>query len=215
MAISPGQLLQNKREEKKLSLEQAAQETNIRLQFLQAIEEDRMGAISSQAQLRGFMRLYASYLGINPLEIFEPVRPLEELPKSSEPVTDAAPDQSHKSLLDFASKLLTRKNANIHQPVQTSLVDIESSNKASTAIFKSIGADLQQQREDLGLSRYDVERQIKIRELYIFALENGLVDDLPSTVQGRGMLNNYAAFMNLDPEPLQMRFADGLQQRRV
>lgn len=214
MAISPGQLLRNKREEKKLSLEQAALETNIRLQYLQAIEEDRMGAISSQAQLRGFMRLYASYLGINPLEIFEPVRPVEELAKSGVSTPDSAPAESQKSLLEFASKRLNKKTGNTHQPVQTPVADNDASNKASTAIFKSIGADLQQQREALGLSRYDVERQIKIREFYIYALENGLIDDLPSTVQGRGMLNNYTAFMNLDPEPMQMRFADGLQQRR-
>lgn len=214
MAISPGQLLRNKREDKKITLEQAAQETNIRLQYLQAIEEDRMGAISSQAQLRGFMRLYASYLGINPLEILEPVRPIEELPKSGVSTPDSASVESQKSLLDFTSTLFNKKTGNITQPVQTVTAADEPSNKASTAIFKSIGADLQQQREALGLSRYDVERQIKIRELYVYALENGLIDDLPSTVQGRGMLNNYAAFMNLDPEPMQMRFADGLQQRR-
>jgi hypothetical protein len=29
------------------------------------------------------------------------------------------------------------------------------------------------------------------------------------------MLNNYAAFMSMDPEPLQMRFAEGLQLRRL
>jgi len=215
MAISPGQLLRNKREEKQLSLEQAALETNIRIQFLQAIEEDRMGAISSQAQLRGFIRLYASYLGVNPLEIFTPVQPLTELEKTVDPAANTIQSDPQNNLLDAASKILQKKNVNKPQSVKTLPIEDDYSEKASTAIFKSLGADLQQQREDLGLSRYDIERQIKIRELYIYALENGLVDDLPSTVQGRGMLNNYAAFMNLDPEPLQMRFADGLQQRRI
>lgn len=214
MAISPGQLLKNKREEKKLTLEQAAQEINIRIQFLQAIEEDRMGAISSQAQLRGFIRLYASYLGINPLELFEPTSPVEETAKTVEKTQETGSVEPKKSLLEFASKLNKKKIDNTQQVVQIPVVEVDYSEKASTAIFKAIGADLQQQREDLGLSRYDIERQIKIRELYIYALENGLVDDLPSTVQGRGMLNNYAAFMNLDPEPLQTRFAEGLQQRR-
>jgi cytoskeleton protein RodZ len=32
-------------------------------------------------------------------------------------------------------------------------------------------------------------------------------------VQGRGMLKNYAAFLGMDPEPLLLRFADGLQAR--
>jgi cytoskeletal protein RodZ len=222
MAISPGNILRNKREEKKLSLEQAALETNIRIQFLQAIEEDRMGAISSQAQLRGFIRLYASYLGLNPLEIFEPVNPLgdslapvEEGVNPGEQIKDALQVEPQKSLLDVASNLLRKKTEKTQQQKQASSVDQNIPEKVSTSLFKSIGADLEQQREELGLSRYDIERQIKIRELYIYALENGLVDDLPSTVQGRGMLNNYAAFMNLDPEPLQTRFAEGLQQRRI
>jgi cytoskeleton protein RodZ len=214
MAISPGQLLRNKREEKKLTLEQAAQETNIRIQFLQAIEEDRMGTISSQAQLRGFIRLYASYLGLNPLEIIEPAKSLVIPEDQVEVGAGIEPDEAQKNLLDFAKKQITQKIENIRPSVQTQTVDSNKPEKASTAIFKSLGTDLQKQREALGLSRYDIERQIKIRELYIYALENGLVDDLPSTVQGRGMLNNYAAFMNLDPGPLQMRFADGLQQRR-
>ena len=233
MAISPGQTLRNKREEKKLSLEQAALETNIRIQFLQAIEEDRMGAISSQAQLRGFIRLYASYLGLNPLEILDSGRPIEEPVKQVEnpvksietsinqinpvqqPSLDAQPVEEQKSVLSLFTKVLSRKQTKEPQTVQTPIISEDIPEKASTAIFRSIGADLQQQREALGLSRYDIERQIKIRELYIYALENGLVDDLPSTVQGRGMLNNYAAFMNLEPEEMQMRFAEGLQQRRI
>lgn len=229
MAIAPGQILRKKREEMKLSLEQAAQETNIRIQFLQAIEEDRMGAISSQAQLRGFMRLYASYLGLNPLNIFEttplieePIKQTDELAKpierpahGSEPDSEQPQVEPQKSVLDLFSKYSLKKSSKATKPVHVPAVQEEIAEKASTAIFKSLGADLQQQREALGLSRYDIERQIKIRELYIYALENGLVDDLPSTVQGRGMLNNYASFMNLEPEPMQSRFAEGLQQRRI
>jgi cytoskeletal protein RodZ len=37
------------------------------------------------------------------------------------------------------------------------------------------------------------------------------MDGLPSPVQGRGMLKNYAEFLGLDTEPLMMTFADGLQ----
>lgn len=229
MAISPGQILRNKRDEKKLTLEQVAQETNIRIHFLQTIEEDRMGTISSQAQMRGFIRLYASYLGLNPLEIFEPAPPIESseiadvkteqsIDQSTliaDPAQDLSAGNDRKHLLDIASLQLKKKKNKVTKPAQVPVLDEETPEKVSTAMFKSIGAELQQQREALGLSRYDVERQIKIRELYIYALENGLVDDLPSTVQGRGMLNNYAAFMNLEPEPMQMRFAEGLQQRRI
>ncbi|MRS04093.1 helix-turn-helix domain-containing protein, partial [bacterium] len=138
MAISPGQLLRSKREEKKLTLEQAALETNIRIQYLQAIEEDRKGAISSQAQLRGFIRLYASYLGLNPLEILEPGRPAEttekqvEIPEktadyvspSIKPAEQSNSDNNQKSLLDLAKKVLPSKRIKEPQSVQAPVVEI-------------------------------------------------------------------------------------------
>jgi cytoskeletal protein RodZ len=42
-------------------------------------------------------------------------------------------------------------------------------------------------------------------------MESGNLAGLPSPVQGRGMLQNYAAFLGLDNEPILLRFADGLQ----
>ncbi len=47
------------------------------------------------------------------------------------------------------------------------------------------------------------------------ALEAGKVDDLPSLAQGRGMLSNYARFLELDTEAMLMRFAEAQQARRV
>ena len=37
------------------------------------------------------------------------------------------------------------------------------------------------------------------------------MDDLPSTVQTRGMLSNYATFLDLDVDALLLRYADALQ----
>jgi len=79
------------------------------------------------------------------------------------------------------------------------------------AIFAEIGQRLKGQRELLGLSLEDVERHTHIRMHYVRALEAGSLAGLPSPVQGKGMLNNYAAFLGLDPEALLLRFADGLQ----
>jgi transcriptional regulator with XRE-family HTH domain len=81
------------------------------------------------------------------------------------------------------------------------------------AIFAEVGQKLRQHREVLGFSLEDVERQTHIRVYYIKALEDGDLNGLPSPVQGRGMLNNYAIFLGLDPDPLLLRFADGLQAR--
>ncbi len=74
-----------------------------------------------------------------------------------------------------------------------------------------IGRKLLGQRELLGLSLEDVERHTHIRQHYLRALEAGNLEGLPSPVQGRGMLNNYASFLGLNSEALLLRFADGLQ----
>lgn len=90
--------------------------------------------------------------------------------------------------------------------------DVEPPQEAAM-IFAEVGSRLRRQRELLGLSLEDVERHTHLRQHYLVALESGNLDGLPSPVQGRGMLNNYAAFLGLNPDPLLLRFAEGLQLR--
>jgi cytoskeleton protein RodZ len=76
-----------------------------------------------------------------------------------------------------------------------------------------IGSVLKTQRERLGFSLANVESQIFIPERYLKAIESGTLEELPSTVQGKGMVKNYAQFLGLDPEPLLLGYADVLQKR--
>ncbi len=92
---------------------------------------------------------------------------------------------------------------------------VESGQGGSEAVFIEIGESLQRQRQMLGLSIEDVERHTHLRHHYILALEAGDLDGLPSPVQGRGMLKNYAAFLGMDADQLLLRFADGLQMRHA
>jgi cytoskeletal protein RodZ len=89
--------------------------------------------------------------------------------------------------------------------------DVSPAMTNSDAIFKEIGQKLRSQRELMGLSLDDVERHTHIRAHYVNALEEGDISHLPSPVQGRGMLNNYASFLGLNTEAVLLRFADGLQ----
>jgi cytoskeletal protein RodZ len=82
-------------------------------------------------------------------------------------------------------------------------------------LYKDIGFELKQQRETLGLSLDEAENQTRVRRRYLEALEAGGFDQLPSPVQGRGMLKNYADFLGLDPDPLLLKFAEGLQARHA
>ena len=81
----------------------------------------------------------------------------------------------------------------------------------SQAIFSQLGQKLRSQRELMGLSLGDVERHTHIRMHYVRALEEGDLAHLPSPVQGRGMLSNYASFLGLNTETVLLQFADGLQ----
>jgi len=88
---------------------------------------------------------------------------------------------------------------------------ISSVSSSSEVIFKQLGQKLRSQRELMGLSLGDVERHTHIRMHYVRALEEGDIANLPSPVQGRGMLSNYAAFLGLNTEDVLLQFADGLQ----
>ena len=89
----------------------------------------------------------------------------------------------------------------------------DSSPAAEQHPLEEIGLILKTQREHLGFTRPNVEDQIFIPERYLIAIENGNLEELPSTVQGKGMVKNYAQFLGLDPEPLLLGYADVLQKR--
>ncbi len=86
---------------------------------------------------------------------------------------------------------------------------LESSNE----ILKEIGRQLCERRELLSLHMDEVERNTHVKAHYLSALERGALEELPSTVQTRGMLSNYATFLDLDVDALLLRFADALQAR--
>ena len=92
--------------------------------------------------------------------------------------------------------------------------EIETSDlQPSTQIFKEIGAELRASREGLSLHLNEVERNTHVKFHYLEALEQGAMDKLPSTVQTRGMLSNYASFLDMDVDAILLRFADALQAR--
>ena len=96
---------------------------------------------------------------------------------------------------------------------QTPAATQSLANQQSTEIFKEIGVQLRERRELLSLHLDEVERNTHVKAHYLAALEKGAMDELPSTVQTRGMLSNYATFLDMDVDALLLRFADALQAR--
>ncbi len=65
-----------------------------------------------------------------------------------------------------------------------------------------LGEVLRAARETKGVDLSRVERDTKIRERYLVALERGDYRELPGAVYTRGFLRNYGAYLGLDAEYL-------------
>lgn len=66
-----GELVRGARQQKGVTLDQASAETRIRRQYLDAIEDGDFRMFPGGAYATGFLRNYATYLGLNPDEILQ------------------------------------------------------------------------------------------------------------------------------------------------
>jgi cytoskeletal protein RodZ len=359
MTITIGQKLKAAREEQRLTLEKVFEATRIRIQYLQALEEDDLSVMPSPVQARGYLRNYAEFLGFDvtklldeqreaslqkPVELVigptdvpevqqmpgpeaepsvqepytaedttplikpkparrkkadsqpgtepttppkrrsrkkpeldpelvaelavqqeafnvveEPVwvdEPVVQEPEPEKPVIEEAPqaevepepapetqtepevsDRNWQNWLTRLGAILAARNRRQtlvvkettstespfvednpsplpDEPPRLEESSFETGNaESSTQIFKEIGRELRERRELLSLHLEEVERNTHVKAHYLDALERGAIDDLPSTVQTRGMLSNYATFLDLDVDTILLRFADALQAR--
>ena len=78
MKISMLNRFKEMREQKGITIDKASVDTRISSKLLKAIEEDDFTIFPAEIYLKGFITLYANYLGLNPKEI------LEEYKKSKE-----------------------------------------------------------------------------------------------------------------------------------
>jgi hypothetical protein len=69
--MTVGRYFQKSREENKISLESVARETRIKMDFLQAIEEDSFQLIPCETYVRGFIRSYAKFMHLNAKELID------------------------------------------------------------------------------------------------------------------------------------------------
>jgi cytoskeletal protein RodZ len=92
MDDSIGAKLRQAREQRHLTLQQVSENTKVRIHYLEALENDDLSDISSTAQARGFLRIYAEYLGLNSGELLL-VKSPSELTTAAQPVI-ASPDNS-------------------------------------------------------------------------------------------------------------------------
>ncbi len=203
-----GDLLKAGRDARNLSLEEVSKALHIRISYLQALEENAFNVLPSLTQARGFIKLYATFLGLDSQGMIAslspaptPVPPEKTIPTKPEIVAASA-----KNVIDKVLKVKKEKKPlpeKIEEPAEYQI------------ILANIGKELQTRREKLSLTLEEIETHTHIRKDYLEAIESGRINDLPSSIQGRGLLSNYAEFLNLDPDNMLMQFAEALQLQRT
>jgi len=73
-----------------------------------------------------------------------------------------------------------------------------------------LGEELRDARLALGLSIEDVAAQLRIRRVFLVALEEGRVKDLPSPAYAVGFVRNYAGALGLDPADMVRRLREAV-----
>lgn len=208
METEIGLALRRARQARSLSLEQVSDALHIKPRYLRALEEGRWEDLPSPAQGRGFLRLYAAFLGLDLKTWLEerPQPPLEggsltaeEGLSSAGAAAEAAPSAAPAEAQEPASARPPTGEAPADDPAKP--------------IFAELGRTLREQRERLGISLSEAERHTHVRRRNLEAMEAGRFDDLPSPVQARGMLQHYGRFLQLDTDGLLLRFADAIQVR--
>ena len=229
MAPSIGAQLKHIRESQGISLGTISQKTHISMAYLKAIEIGDEESLPSKVHLRGFLRLYASELGVelDDLQVSdyqlvkedltaqtpgEFVIGEEDLPESNDAAEqEVKPEPIPETKIGHESGF---------EPTLPPVYEIDSETareygkpKSSTDFYSSIGAKLKQRRELLSLSIKEIHENIHIREEHLISIEQGEFGQLPSPVQARGMLVNYAEFLNLNTDEVLSEYTDALQSQ--
>jgi cytoskeletal protein RodZ len=117
MEESIGTRLRQARESRRLTLQQVSETTKVRPHYLQALENDDLSAISSAAQARGFLRIYAEFLGLNAADLMQvkghhtvDSTPDPSTPSSSQSLVSVQedPSKSRSERPGFLANLLNR-----------------------------------------------------------------------------------------------------------
>jgi cytoskeletal protein RodZ len=72
--------------------------------------------------------------------------------------------------------------------------------------LSTVGELLREARTERGFTLADAERETKIRQKYLSALEEDDVSSLPGPLYVRGFLRKYAVFLGMDPDELLMTY---------
>lgn len=116
-----GDLLRETREQKKLSLEDVEQGTNIRKLYIKSIEDGDYDKLPGEVFLKGFIKTYGKFLGLNSLELIEQYKKEKNASTSEkeveptnqvqeQPVSPAQPPKVEEKITEKTAEPTKEKN---------------------------------------------------------------------------------------------------------
>ncbi|HWS23886.1 MAG TPA: helix-turn-helix domain-containing protein [Anaerolineales bacterium] len=189
-----GNRFREQRIAKNITIKVAQTDTHLRAIVINALENEDFNHFHSFAQLRGFAKIYAEYLGIYSSDLMvdlkvayelakPPVLPIKSETKSVEP--PAIPAVANGDLLEYKQ------------------------------IYQQIANMFSERRSKIGVTLQDVEWHSHIRKSVLERIESGNFDDFGSPIQAKGMLIHYARFLELDTETIETLFGEALLKKRT
>ncbi len=132
MNESIGTKLRQAREKRQLGFDDAAEATRIRPHYLKALESDDLSVIPSAAQARGFLRIYAEFLGLQVSDLVPAAPPPMPAPaaatsepgtqptgKSADVTADSVAQAARSGLVDNVRAFLKRRGASLPKQAPT------------------------------------------------------------------------------------------------
>jgi transcriptional regulator with XRE-family HTH domain len=127
-----GQRLKQIRLSRQITIEKAAEATRVRTYYLEALEADNYSAMSSAAQGRGFLRLYADYLGLDLEAAMTEMRQEGSVDAPPEPAAPAAETQTTAPILAPQTPPAASDDKTVRRPFWSRLLRRGDSQPAAT-----------------------------------------------------------------------------------
>ena len=226
-----GSQLKKIREERNIPLEAVASATHIRLAILQDLEDEEYSELSSTTQTKGFLKIYADYLGLPEQEIVveEESTPNQDLSNSVSGNQNSDPEENsgseNETLLEEAevsAKPVKREHAIplVKKVLRKEKAENDSEEKfenltESSEELMAIGRELAARRRYLNVGWEIIESETHIPKDQLKSIERGDLAAFINPMQFKGHLQAYARFLNLDVEAIMIRYADAIQKRRL
>ena len=228
-----GSQLKKIREERNIPLEAVASATHIRLAILQDLEDEEYSELSSTTQTRGFLKLYADYLGLPEQEIVVEAENESKLNQdlSNSENDDQESDQEEKPVLEKESlpektekpaKAVKReyaiplvKKVQRKEKTEDDAEEKQENVTESSEELMAIGRELAARRRYLNVGWEVIESETHIPKDQLKRIERGDLAAFVNPMQYKGHLQAYARFLNLDVEAVMIRYADAIQKRRL